>query len=186
MNIKQLNESIKYILDESYKNIFDEPTMEKYKQEVWDVLQYSYAKIGGIKGSGFNSPDDMIKNFPMWKLNIQNGKVVFVALYKNKFGRKMCAFGTDGSEAGKRICREFLKEEIKSGRSWGEISGPALAVCQKHYSDLLNANLIAPETVKKMLGDSVNIIDDKTYSRKLGNGDEETKLAFGKPGNKIV
>ena len=46
---------LKELLFESYQNIFDEETKRKYANEVFELLQNAYSKIGGIKGSGFSS-----------------------------------------------------------------------------------------------------------------------------------
>ena len=48
--------------------VTDDADREKYAPAVWDLIQQSYAKIGGIKGKGFSSPDDMIMSIPFWKL----------------------------------------------------------------------------------------------------------------------
>ena len=44
---------------------------EKWVDQAWEMLNKTYAPIGGIKGSGFSSREDMIKNIPFWKLNIE-------------------------------------------------------------------------------------------------------------------
>lgn len=56
---------------------------EKYAEQVWDVLQFSYRDIGGIKGSGFSSIQDMIDNIPFWKMVTKNGEVHAVVMYKD-------------------------------------------------------------------------------------------------------
>mgnify|MGYP007070229568 CR=1 FL=1 len=180
MQINEINNIFEQFLNESYKNIFDEENKKKYAQQVWDLLQVSYDKIGGLKGSGFSSINDMIKSFPMWKLNIINGKVILAALYKDKNGRKFCAGGTDGSYEGKSKFRDFIKAELSLGRAWGEISGPLLRLCQKHYPELLNKTLIPAEEIKKISRKPIEITSPTSYKRKLGNGDEEEKVAFGK------
>lgn len=91
-------------LTEKFINLIGEKDIEKkreYADRVWDILQRSYAKIGGIKGSGFKSKEDMIKNIPFWKIMKSNGKVIAVKLYKDKNGRKSVAGGTDGSKEAK-------------------------------------------------------------------------------------
>ena len=60
--------SFKEFLNESYKNITDHSEKEKYAEEVFNLLQRAYAKIGGLKGNGFQSPEDMIEKIPFWKL----------------------------------------------------------------------------------------------------------------------
>lgn len=72
-------------IDESFENLigFDKKTIEKkkqYAQDVYAILQQSYQKIGGVKGSGFSSIQDMIDNIYFWKLYKQNGKVAAVLM----------------------------------------------------------------------------------------------------------
>ena len=47
------------------------------------MIQKAYADQGGMHGSGFKSPEDMVKNIPMWKLSKKDGKVTSVAMYKD-------------------------------------------------------------------------------------------------------
>ena len=51
-------------LSENYKNLTSIEDKQKYKEQVWDVLDKSYQYIGGIKGSGFESIDAMLNNIP--------------------------------------------------------------------------------------------------------------------------
>lgn len=66
----------------------DDDIKQKFADQVWDVLQYSYRELGGLKGSGFNSKEDMIKNIPFWKMVTKNGVVHAVVMYKDRGGRK--------------------------------------------------------------------------------------------------
>lgn len=101
---------------------------KKYQQDAWDILQQSYSQIGGIKGSGFNSPDDMLK-IPMWKMAIRDGKLRAVVMYKDKNGRKSVAIGTDGTPEGKWFVADIFKADLK--RSYGEKSKAALGSMMK-------------------------------------------------------
>jgi hypothetical protein len=101
---------------------------QKYVDEVWDILQKSYANIGGIKGNGFESPEALLQ-IPMWKLGIRDGTVKAVAMYKDKGGRKAVAIGTDGSVEAKWFVGDIFRNEIK--RSYGEKSKAALSMLMK-------------------------------------------------------
>jgi len=60
----------KEFIVENYKNLIGVKSREarlKYADAVWKILQDSYAKIGGIHGSGFESIEDMIEKIPFWK-----------------------------------------------------------------------------------------------------------------------
>lgn len=195
-------------LNENYKNFIGSASREdrkKWADQVWEILQKSYAPIGGIKGSGFSSKQDMIDNIPFWKIYTKNDKVVAAAFYKDKGGRKSVAIATDGSDLGKKIVGDIFKASL--GVSYGEKSGPALATMIKNvpWDDLKNF-LMTPEQVKKITGEEVvpikkfgyDNLDDKDkktydkfpqlkpyfYVRKLG-GEMHLKVSMGTPGLKI-
>jgi len=125
-----------------------------YVDAVWDILQRSYKPIGGIKSSGFGSPEEMIKTIPFWKIAKSGGRVVAVMLYKDRNGRKMTAAGTDGSEQGKAAYVDIAKNEFK--RSFGEKSKAALGSVMKTFSwHMIEPFLITPDEVKKISGDEI-------------------------------
>jgi major membrane immunogen (membrane-anchored lipoprotein) len=109
---------IKQIITERYVNlIHDNERKDLYKYAVYDLLQKSYANIGGVKGSGLEDPDSM-KSIPFWKIAVKDGKVIAVVLYKDKNGRKAVATGNDGSLAGKRAILDIIRKE--KDRSYAE------------------------------------------------------------------
>lgn len=148
-------------LPENYKNFIGPSSEDKRREwadEVWSILQKSYAPIGGIKGNGFNSKEDMIKNIPFWKIYTKNGKVVAAAFYKDKNGRKAVAIGTDGSDLGSKIISEIYKASL--GVAYGEKSGPALGKMMKTIEwDQLKNFVLKPSDVAKLTGDEIIPID---------------------------
>jgi hypothetical protein len=144
---------IEQIISESYVNLFqrDRDQREQYKDEVWNILQKSYLAIGGIKGKGFSSPDDMM-NLPMWKLGVRDGQVRAVIMYKDRGGRKSVAVGTDGSPEGAWFISDMFKNELS--RSYGEKSKAALGKLMKMFPfDVLEPFLVSPERVAEMQSD---------------------------------
>lgn len=122
---------------------------EKYKDDVWSMLQKSYAPIGGIRGSGFESADDMVKKIPMWKIATKNSVVRAVVLYKDKNGRKSVAVGTDGSPEGLSLLNDIFKNDIK--RSYGEKSKAALGTIMKLIPwQVLEPYIVTPDQVAEM------------------------------------
>lgn len=188
-------------IKESYHNLLRSDKEEKlaHAQEVYDLLGKSYASQGGIKGNGFNSPEDMV-HIPMWKLAKQDGKVKAAVLYKDdgEHGRKLVAAGTDGSISGKRKVADILTSELKKTRSFMEVSGNALKA-MKHLTDI-TPYVHKYETAEKFhasRGDSISKPSDEDkevvlhpefkdnfYVRKIG-GEPHTKLMVGFYGNKI-
>lgn len=199
-----------FVLSESYVNAFDEETKNMYKDQVWNMLKKAYAPIGGIKGSGFNNSDDMVKNIPFWKMDVYNEKVSAVVLYKDKGGRKSVACATDGSDRGKKKIIDMFKSDITMKRSYGEKSKAALASVLKQFpEDVLMPYLVHPDRVQDIMKDDEIIpissitdqsmisddgklslskfpfIFDFAYMRKIGN-DYVFKVMIGTPGKHIV
>lgn len=189
-------------LNERFVNIFnDEETKKEYASDVWDILQKSYADIGGIKGSGFNSIDDMIKNIPFWKLSVHNNVVDAVAMYKDKGGRKLVATGYNGSEIGRLAVTEMAKADLE--RSYGEKSKGALGSLMKSnpWEVLKNFMLIPKASAKIKPIKGMNIKDlpddaqyalnkyphliDYGYLRPIGN-EWVFKVSMGTPGKTIT
>lgn len=196
---KYLNES--QCLNESFKNLFKPNEKEQYKQQAFDMLQKAYSKIGGIKGTGFNTPDDMVKNIPFWKLSIKNGDVVAGVFYKDREGRKRVASFTDGTDIGKAQLADIMKNDLN--RAFMEVSEASLGFLRKNLSDEeLIKFAIKPEKAKALLkepNEDFNFdvpkndkhiekapkLKDYFYQRKIG-GSLKTKIMFGKHGNKII
>lgn len=189
---------LKFLLTETYINVFDEKSKRKYIDDVWDILQSSYAKIGGIHGSGFSSKQDMIDNMPFWKLARVGGKIVAVAIYKDKKGRKRVAAGTDGSREGKTAFADIASSDLSQGRSYSELSGPSLVFVKKRYKGDLQKHLIKPQDVEAILGTKIEYpvgdqdaevllhpeLKDYFYTREIGGG-SHTKLMLGTPEKSI-
>lgn len=56
MKFRYLNESWQMLDADSVE------LKRKYVDQVWDIIQIAYKKIGGPKGTGFRSKEDMIEN----------------------------------------------------------------------------------------------------------------------------
>lgn len=181
----------------------DLETKKKYQKQVWDLLQYSYKAIGGIKGNGFESPDAIL-NLPMWKMVVNQGKVEAVVIYKDKGGRKSVAIGCTGSDYAKKHVANIMKAELS--RSYGEKSKAALGSMMKTVPwDALEPFVQTPDTVAKMnkrdvitpvakvkdLPDDAKMTLNKyPHLRKYGymrdiSGTPTFKVMFGSPGKSI-
>lgn len=142
-----------YYLQERFLNLIGTDKEKlKYVDQVWDILQKSYENIGGIKGSGFTSKEDMVANIPFWKLSIKDSKVNSVVMYKDKNGRKSVAIGTDGTTEGKTKIAEIISKDIF--RAFGEKSGASLGLIMKTIPwPKIETFIKTPEEVKKILPD---------------------------------
>lgn len=181
-------------LYETFINAKTDDDKLKYVDEVWELLQSAYESQGGIKGSGFKSKEDMVKNIPLWKLVRKGGKIVAGSFYKSKDGRKRVAAFTNGTQEGKEAIIEISIEDIKTGRAYQEISGRSLSLIKKFID--IKKYAIPINTVKnKLKNDEFYPVDhefedddedikrnpefkDYFYRRKIG-GNWHTKLMIG-------
>lgn len=187
-----------FMLTEKFKNFLqsDTESKEKYAEEVYDMIQKAYESQGGIHGSGFHSPEDMVKNIPFWKLGFKNGKLVAVTMYKDKEGRKTVASATNGSPDGKSVLTNIMIADLAQQRAFKEVSGKALSFLKKNTNVL---DFVMPvDKIQKTLDKEIRIpeaddpelvrhpeLKDYFYQRKIGGG-WHTKIALGTVGNKII
>lgn len=190
----------KGILVERFVNLLTPKKKEKYADEVWNMIQNAYKKIGGIRGSGFRSKEDMIDNIPFWKVATKNGKVVAVAMYKDKGGRKRVASATDGTDEGKDKLEMIGKEDLSQERSYAEVSSSSLKFLLRRWKGPKDIKdyMILPQEAEKVLGEKLKYpVPDNDpeviahpelkkyfYQREIG-GHYHTKLMIGKPGVKL-
>lgn len=194
-----MNTFKEFLLLERYVNIFSREDKEKVVDEVWNLIQTSYAPIGGTKGFGFSSKEDFIQNIPFWKLLKKGNKIISTVVYRDKVGRKLVAVATDGSPEGKLGLLNMFKEEFETGRSYVEISGTMLKFLYNNLGkEFILQYAIKPSDVKTILtGDDILPIDpedseakifpalkDFFYRREIG-GHLHTKILLGKSGNPI-
>jgi len=194
--------TFKEFLEERFVNFLPHHEAEKtaHADHVHDMLQKSYADQGGIHGSGFESPQAMVKKIPMWKLHRSDGKVRAAALYKDKEGRKRVAIATDGSDEGKKAAARIMVDDIRQGRSYGETSGKSLSFLKKNTGEHLKKHVKSYDEASKIVtagGDEVRKppeddtevqrhpeYKDHFYQRKIG-GEWHTKLMVGTSGKTI-
>lgn len=186
------------LLTETFVNLLgDDPAKHEYAEEVFQMLQTAYAAIGGIKGRGFSSPEDMIQNIPFWKLVRRNGKIVAGSMYRDKGGRKRVASFTDGSPEGKAGVAEIMANDFQ--RAYFEVSDRALGFMIKQVGvDFVRQYAKTPEEVAQISGDDIQPVPetdphlnrfpelkDYFYQRELG-GHLHTKIMLGTTGNNII
>lgn len=152
----------------------DKEIKHKYKVQVWDLLQKSYSAIGGIKGNGFGSPDEMVQKIPFWKMITKDSTVHAVVLYKDKGGRKSVAMGSNGSDFAKKHLANALSHEMT--RAYGEKSKSSLGMVLKTVPwDILEPYLHSPDVVAKTLkGDHITPI--KNVAKHLWPADAKITL----------
>lgn len=179
--------SYKEYLQEKIENLFSDEDKEKYIDQIWELIQSSYKSVGGVKGSGFSSKEDIIQNIPMLKIYRKQYKVKIVFAYKSKAGRKKVLMATDGLIDSKEYLKRMIHDEYRTGRSWGELSHGALRFIKTLYTeDELNSFSIPSEKVKELLPDDEIIpISEFEYERIIGD-EAVVKRALGNPNSKPI
>jgi hypothetical protein len=160
------------LLSERYINLFNDD-IKVYIDEIWDILQRSYAPIGGFLTA--STKEELIQKSWMAKCVKKNGKIVAVRLYKDQHGRKGIAGGTDGSAIGKQWFMKMIQEDIKFGRSWSEVSGAMEHILRKSGAEPIPNYLAKSLTGKDIL--ELNP-DGYHYTRLIG-GEPHEKIIFG-------
>lgn len=168
------------LLLEHFVNVFTTSAKEKYIDQVWDLLQKSYAKIGGLKSGGLETKDGLVENSVMWKLLFKGGDLKVVFIYKDKGGRKKIATGTDGSREAKHELVKMLTAEFE--RSYTEVSDDLERFLNKNCHELVKKYQVPYSEVVKIVKDEVRPGDDDYHYQREIHGDWHTKLMIGTPG----
>lgn len=174
-------------LTERIDNLFidDIEKRKQYVDQIWSILQHSYAKIGGVKGSGFNDKEDMIDNLPLWKVFRRGDEVKAVIIYKDKQGRKSVSMGTDGSPEAKKMIQKMKSNEMSSKRSYGEVSDNALFFLIKtRKMDFLKDIIPAKEAIKRVK-ENGDEIEPLSLQNQRKFTDEIIEFFHGKDAHKL-
>jgi hypothetical protein len=187
-------------LVESFKNFLPKHEEEKrrHAEEIHGMLHRAYESQGGLKGSGFASPEEMVNKIPMWKISRKDGKINAVAMYKDSNGRKRVAVATDGSPEGKNALSSIMKDDLKRNRSHVEISGKSLAFSKRHmnvgefaktYDEAHDYHTSKGEEIRRPHPTDPEMLahpelHNNLYSRKIGD-EWHTKVLLGTTGKQI-
>lgn len=175
LKILDYNSFMLNMLTETYVNLFNSNEKSKYAPIVWDILQRTYEPFGGFKSAG--SIEELIEDSWLWKLVKKNDKIIAVAIYKDKLGRKAIAKGSDGTEEGKNAIKKIYLEDIKieDRRSWGEFSGAAEKLMLK-YGGIKIPNTLVSSIINKEL---LELNPDEYHYTRLIAGEPHEKILIG-------
>jgi hypothetical protein len=173
--LRQLIKEEINLLLERFVNLFKKEEIEPYIEDIWNIMQRTYEPIGGFKTA--NTPEELLSKVGMAKLVRKNNKIVAAALYKDKYGRKAIAKGSDGSSEGKLAVKQIYLEDAKLNRAWGEFSGKAEELLLK-YGGVPVPN----DAVEDILGTEIESKDkDGFHYTRLINGTPIRKIMIGNP-----
>lgn len=159
------------LLVERYINLHSSTDIEKYIDDIWDIMQESYKDIGGFATAG--SKEELVSKVGFAKLVRRNGRIVAASLYKDQYGRKAIAGGSDGTTQGVADLKKILYDDMKHQRAWAESSGAVEYLLTK-YGGVPVSNEYAEELLgKKILSKDP---DGYHYTREIG----------GKPYKKVI
>lgn len=116
-----IHAEVKQALKERFLNLFTPEEIAPYIDSIWDMMQSTYEPIGGFKSA--RNKQDLLNKTNFAKLVRKDGKIVAAALYKDKYGRKAIAKGSDGSVDGRNAVKQIYRDDVKFDRAWGEFSG---------------------------------------------------------------
>lgn len=184
--LNHLNNAIheNFVINEHFTNIFvkkesDKELLNKYKDQVWDILYNAYQNLpGGM--AGCDSVEDLIKDSEFWKLVTKNDKVLAVFIYNFKRGgRKIQYAGRIAGDEGRKAFYKVVEEDTKliERETWTEVSGAPEYI----YKEKMGMTPIPADVAQMILKDKPFISIDKDgyhYTRMIG-GEPHTKIMLG-------
>ncbi|MCM1441117.1 MAG: hypothetical protein NC131_18235, partial [Roseburia sp.] len=110
-------------LNERYETFFapDREQKKKYLDQVYELLQKSYARKGGLHG--LDNKEELIDDCDLWKLVRRGDTITAAFLYKTKRGgRKICYAGQNGTDQGKTDFYKVVAEDVRmtDRKAWAE------------------------------------------------------------------
>lgn len=164
-----------FCLNEKFVNMLTAPEKRKHADHIWAILQDAYATIGGYKGA--SNVDELVRDSHLWKGVRINGKIVAIAVYKKKNGRKRVAIGTDGSPDAKKGVKEIMIEDLT--RAWVETSGASERFLMKvGGKDRMIPNSRAAQLTGKEI---LNLNPDGFHYTRMIGGHRHEKVIVGIP-----
>ena len=170
-----------YLIETYINCLYDEvDKKKKYLDTVWNLLQKSYAKIGGT--AGLDNPNELLENKYFWKMVRKNGEIVAVCIYKKSpvGGRKMSYCGTNQTPEGKTALYNIISEDVKlkDRNTWGEVSDAMEHIYLHKFNGVPIRVEIAQKVMNKLGKQIIPCEDGYHYKRVIGD-QEHTKIMFG-------
>lgn len=173
-------------------------TKQALSSDVFEFMNDAYRWIGGFKS--FTGEDDFADRSYLWYItyagqlpederDIDLNKVYTVSVYKQKYGLKLVGVGNNRFNDIPKPERQIFKAKAKDAliehiqfavnKGWAEVSGAAEKMFKISVSPKC---IIDPEDLLTVPGfEDIEILPDNLhYSRRLKNGMEVTKIAYGK------
>lgn len=175
------------LLIERILNLHTVDERKPYLDQVWDLLQRSYKKLGGFKSVA--NPEELLNEPGYWKVIRRKGKVTAVTIYKKSPKTKNYKVIASASETsydpekdrykatpqGLSDYEMMKKSDIKTNRSWAEVSGPAEVFMKRNGAKPVSNKFAEFLTGKKIIDAS----DDGYHYTRLIHGEPHEKIIYG-------
>lgn len=161
-------------LTERILNLHDTAAKQQLGPQIWDLLQLSYSKVPGGFGTA-DSLEELIGKTGLWKVVTRDGIVTAANIYRDQFGRKSVAAGTNGTKQGIKDYFMVQGDDKKLGRAWAEVSGKPEAFMQKSGATPIPAKFAPMLTKKEIIEYNP---DGVHYTRMIG-GEPHEKVIYG-------
>lgn len=180
-------------LNEHYVNVFTPEDKEKYIDDVYRLIEYSYKDIGGAKGL---SKDELMEDGVFFKLVRKNNKIVACAVYSYRSAatsnvsffdpkrdeRKIKYVAQDGSDEGKAAVKTIMHDDIVRPERgfWGEVSGKVEQMYMRRGAVPI-PNTIAVQVLRDFKKKPIDKLDPDGYHywRPVGGGKSIRKMMVG-------
>lgn len=160
---------------------------QPYAKQVWDMLQRSYAKIGGFMSAA--SPEELVNTPGYWKLIRRDGRITAVNIYKKSDktnNYKIIASATETSDhpetgaikatpQGLSDYNMMKNADIKTGRSWAEVSGPVEKMMLRAGAKPVSNQYAGFLTGKEI----ISLNPDGYHYTRLIQGEPHEKVIYG-------
>ena len=170
---------MRFKLVEKFVNLKVSPAeKEQYIDEVWDVLQKGYAKVGGLKGV---DREDIMHDEYLWKMVIRDGAVSAVSIYRvgPQHDRKAVCASCVPTPKGKSDLYMIMGEDAKmldDRLVWAEVSEAPEHMYKKVGMPALSSD--AAEEIMNSRG--------KKIISKNPDGEHYTRIIGGEPKEKTI
>lgn len=148
----------------------DKKFIEKHAEEIWNIMQRSYANIGRFKT--FSSIEEMLLRVTLLRYGLNNeGNIICAAIYDNKKGgEKLVGCGTlHNTQDEKNILYNIvLNDTINFSQwHWAEVSGAMERIFQKAGGNPIPSELASDILTKP--SHYFKLDDDSHYYRLINN-----------------
>lgn len=179
----RLNEGL---VCEKYTNLFrDDPKadFDKWKDQAYELLQKSYAPIGGLLG--VPDADALVNDSDMWKIVNHGNQILAICIYTFKrTGRKLtacgCLQGPDGKAdpGAKAWLYDILSADMKIRNGWAEVDRKMESILRERGG----VPILADISEKLMYGKKFTYKDPDGYHyRRIIGGEEHEKIVISNP-----